>query len=107
MMDFVESLAPIQQVGVVSCRSDVMPIYEGRGYVAVRRDPLNEHVPMKTLTRNDLEYVIMIKNKSGLPIPSDLNFKSSSSYKSHTNWQVLLYAWMFQVEDMLLCEKIQ
>ena len=28
-MDFAESLAPIQQVGVVSCRSDVMPIYKG------------------------------------------------------------------------------
>ena len=29
LMDFAESLAPIQQVGVVSCRSDVMPIYKG------------------------------------------------------------------------------
>ena len=84
-MDFVESLAPIQQVGVVSCRTDVMPIYEGRGYEIVRKDPLSEHVTTKTLTRTNLEYVIMIKNKSGLPIPSDLNFKSPSSYKSHLN----------------------
>lgn len=29
MMNFVEKLAPIQMVGVVSCRTDVMPIYKG------------------------------------------------------------------------------
>ena len=67
MMDFVERFAPIQQVGVVSCRTDLMPIYQGRGYVVVRKDPIIEHVPY--LSRTDLEYVIMIKNKYGLPIP--------------------------------------
>ena len=66
MMDFVECLAPIQQVGVVSSRTDLFPIYQGRGYVTVKKDPVIEHVPH--LSRTDLEYVIMIKNKRGLPI---------------------------------------
>ena len=66
IMNFIESLAPIQQVGVVSCRTDLMPIYQGRGYVIMKKDPIIEHVPY--LTRTDLEYIIMVKNKSGLPI---------------------------------------
>ena len=73
MLDFAEGLAPIQQVGVVSCRTDVMPIYEKRGYVIVQQDPIVDHIPLKALTRTDIEYCIMIRNTSNLPIPSTLD----------------------------------
>ena len=84
MMDFVEGLAPIQQVGIVSCRTGLMPMYEKRGDNVAKKDPIIEHIPLKTLSRTNLEYIIMVKNKYEIPIPLDLTFKSSSSYKSHS-----------------------
>ena len=44
----------------------------GRGYRFVREDPLVDHVPIKTLTRTDLKYVIMVRNKKSLPLPNEI-----------------------------------
>ena len=118
MIEFVEKLAPIQQVGVVSCRTDVMPMYKGlfycklisnfkdidfkfedtlvnsrnkkyifrnlgRGYHAVREDPIVDHIPRETLTRTELKYVIMIRNKRNLPLPNEI-LRSKSGSGVHT-----------------------
>lgn len=61
MFDFVESLAKIAQVDCVSCRTDLFPLYEKRGYKEVKRVPLEEYILPEVLTRNGLEMVIMEK----------------------------------------------
>ena len=45
------------------CVHDIL----GRGYVVMKEDPIVEHIPIKTLTRTDLKYVIMIRNRDSLP----------------------------------------
>ena len=62
MLNFAEGFAPISQVEVVSCRTDLIPIYEKRGYVEVGRRPLEEYIPEEHLTRRGLQMVIMQKN---------------------------------------------
>ena len=59
MLNFAEGFAPVSQVEVVSCRSDLFPIYKKRGYLEVGRRPLEEYVSEEHLTRRDLQMVIM------------------------------------------------
>ena len=61
LLDFAESLAGIAQIQVVSCRTDLFPLYAKRGYTEVSRTPANEYIPQKTLTRSGLQMIIMQK----------------------------------------------
>ena len=65
----MEQLAPIQVVGVVSCRTDVEPMYSKRGYKLERRDPITDHISKEHLTRSDIDFCIMVKNTSKLTLP--------------------------------------
>ena len=61
MLDFAESLANTAQLETVSCRTDVIPIYAQRGYKEVRRFPVEDRIPLETLTRSGLEFIVMQK----------------------------------------------
>ena len=69
MLDFLEQLAPIQIVGLISCRTDIETMYLKRGYTIERRDPITAHVSMKHLTRMDVDFCVMVRNTSNLPLP--------------------------------------
>ena len=60
MLDFVEGFAPIQEVGVVSCETHLIDMYQSRGYSIVRTEAIEGNVP--NISRKDLEYIIMIRN---------------------------------------------
>ena len=63
MLTFVERFAPIQKIGVVSCQDNLINMYKRKGYEIVEKEPMNDkNVP--NISRNDLEFVIMLKNKS-------------------------------------------
>jgi hypothetical protein len=47
--------------GVVSCRADVISLYEKRGYREVRRVPISDYVDMRGVTRDDLTFLEMEK----------------------------------------------
>ena len=49
-MRVAEELGSISQVEVASCFTDLIEHYGRRGYVEVRRDPLEEYIPKKCLT---------------------------------------------------------
>jgi len=67
MLDFLECLAPIRKVGVVSCQTNLIHMYEKRGYKVVEKKPIDDkNVP--NISRNDLEFVIMIKNEQGVEL---------------------------------------
>ena len=59
LLDFAESLAEISEIEVVSCRSDLFPMYHKRGYRTIRRIPITDLLEPEQLTRLDLEFVIM------------------------------------------------
>ena len=63
LLSFAESLAPVSQVDVVSCRSDLFPMYERRGYVEKERFPVEKYVPEASLTRKGLQMVVMRKTR--------------------------------------------
>ena len=64
IFDFAESLAKITQIDCVSCRTDLFPFYEKRGYTEIERIPAEEFDEMKgTITRSGLEMVIMQKSQ--------------------------------------------
>ena len=63
LLSFAEDLAPVSQIEVVSCRSDLFPMYERRGYVEKQRFPLEKYVPESSLTRKGLQMVVMRKNR--------------------------------------------
>ena len=69
MLDFLEQLAPIQTVSMVSCRTDIEPMYLKRGYTIKRRDPITDHIPQDHLTRMDVEIWVMIRNTSKPNLP--------------------------------------
>ena len=50
LMKVAEELGPTSQVEVVSCFSDLIAHYGRRGYVEVRRDPMEDFIPRKCLT---------------------------------------------------------
>ena len=62
LLSFAENLAPVSQVDVVSCRSDLFPMYARRGYVEKERFPVEKYVPERSLTRKGLQMVVMRKN---------------------------------------------
>ena len=63
MLNFVERFAPIQKIGVVSCQDHLINMYKSKGYEIVEKETMNDkNVP--NISRNDLEFVIMLKNKS-------------------------------------------
>ena len=76
VLDFLEQLAPIQVVGLVSCRTDVEPMYLKRGYKLVRRDLITDHVSKEHLTRSDVDFCIMVKNTSNLTIPKTIGMSN-------------------------------
>ena len=51
------------QVEVVSCRTDLFPMYARRGYVETERYPVEKYVPEESLTRKGLEMVILRKHR--------------------------------------------
>jgi hypothetical protein len=61
ILNFAESLAQIAQIEVVSCRSDLFPFYEKRGFKEIRRFPCEKYVPATEITRTGLEMVVMQK----------------------------------------------
>ena len=69
MLDFLEQLAPIQIVGLVSCRTDIEPMYLKRGYKIERRDPITDHISKEHLTRMDVDFCVMVRNTSKLDLP--------------------------------------
>ena len=74
MLDFLEQLAPIQLVGLVSCRKDVEPLYLKRGYKVERCDPITDHISKEHLTRMDVDYCIMIRNPFKLDLPKTYGY---------------------------------
>ena len=72
VLDFLEQLAPIQVIGLVSCRTDVEPMYLKRGYKIERRDLITDHVSKEHLTRLDVDFCIMVKNISNLTFPKTI-----------------------------------
>ena len=63
LLSFAEDLAPVSQVDVVSCRSDLFPMYERRGYVETERCTVEKFIPQNSLTRKGLQFIIMRKNR--------------------------------------------
>ena len=61
LLDFAESLTKISQVEVVDCRTDLIPMYERRGYKPVDRVPVTSILPPEYLTRFDLDFIIYQK----------------------------------------------
>ena len=74
MLDFLEQLAPIQLVGLVSCRKDVEPMYLKRRYKIERRDPITDHVSKEHLTREDVDFCVMVRNTSKLDLPQTYGY---------------------------------
>ena len=61
LLDFAESLAETSEMEVVSCRTDVLPIYERRGYKTIGTVPITDYLHPSELTRLDLEFFILRK----------------------------------------------
>lgn len=66
LLDFAESLAEISEIEVVECRTDIIPMYERRGYKPVDRVPITKYIPLSWLTRLDLDFIIYRKLRSSL-----------------------------------------
>ena len=65
LLKFAESLAPISQIGCVSCRTDLIPFYAKRGYIEVGQHSINHFVDsepsLENVTRNDITMIVMEK----------------------------------------------
>ena len=65
LLKFAESLAPISQIGCVSCRTDLIPFYAKRGYIEVEQHSVNHFVDsepsLENVTRNDITMIVMEK----------------------------------------------
>jgi hypothetical protein len=53
----------MSEVSVVDCRSDLFPMYNKRGFVEVKRYPVEKYVNPKGLTRKGLSMVMMRKKR--------------------------------------------
>ena len=63
MLDFLEALATHKQVVVWSCQTEMIKMYERRGFKAVRSVPVSEMgVPRNVLKRTDVRAVTMEKD---------------------------------------------
>jgi GNAT superfamily N-acetyltransferase len=67
LLDFAESLAPVSRIEVVSCRTDILPMYEKRGYRTVATVPITDIFPESHLTRLDFEIITMEKKQLSAP----------------------------------------
>ena len=65
ILDFVESLAPVAQMIVAECRSDLIPFYLKRGYVKTRLHPILDFIPATSVTRPDLKMIELEKQTGG------------------------------------------
>ena len=61
LLSFAETLAPIVEIDVVSCRTDLFPLYERLGFKEVQTFPAEDHIPVDRLTRSGLTMVVMNK----------------------------------------------
>ena len=61
LMDYAESLAPLSQMTVHSCRTDIIPMYMKRGYQLVERRPIDK-IFKSSVTRDDIEALLFEKN---------------------------------------------
>ena len=61
ILDFIETFALIQKVGVVSCQTSLIHMYQSRGYVIMERKPIDGTVP--NISRTDLEYFAMTRKE--------------------------------------------
>ena len=61
VLNFAESLARFPRIHVVSCRSDLFPFYQKRGYIQTKAYPVDTYVPRNRLTRFDLQMIEMEK----------------------------------------------
>lgn len=65
LLTYVESLAPVAQLGCVSCRTDLLPFYYKRGYQEVRRQFISELIASEPdlvyVTRDNLELITLQK----------------------------------------------
>ena len=67
MLSIVEDFAPIQKIGVVSCQDNLIKMYQRKGYRIVEKEIIDaKNIP--NISRNDIEFVLMIKNKAQLLI---------------------------------------
>ena len=62
LLDFAESFAKTCEIKVVSCRADLFPMYERRGYKAVGKVPVTTYIPEYKLTRLNVDFVSMQKS---------------------------------------------
>ena len=63
MLSIVEDFTPIQKIGVVSCQDNLINMCQRKGYKIVEKEPIDaKNVP--NISRNDIEFVLMIKNKA-------------------------------------------
>ena len=63
LFEHLESLAKHQDLFVVSCRTDVISLYQKRGYVVTKSQPVTDFIPKDRLTRHDLDMITMVKMK--------------------------------------------
>ena len=63
LLDFAESLTEVNEIEVVECRTDVIPMYEKRGYKPKSRVPVTSMIPLESLTRSDLDFIIFQKRR--------------------------------------------
>ena len=65
LLAHVESLAPVAQLGCVSCRTDLLPFYTKRGYQEVQRRFISELIvsepDLAFVTRDNLELITLQK----------------------------------------------
>ena len=62
LLDFAESFAETSEIKVVSCRTDLFPMYERRGYKVVGKVPVTTYIGEHKLTRLDVDFIFMRKS---------------------------------------------
>ena len=77
----MEQLAPIQVVGVVSCRADVDQRYLKRGYKIERSDMITDHILKEHLTRSYVDFCIMVKNTSYKTFPKTIGMSKELEHE--------------------------
>lgn len=65
ILDIVELFAPVAQMVVAECRSDLIPFYMKRGYVKVGTRPILDVIPATSVTRPDLQMIVLEKQTGG------------------------------------------
>ena len=63
LLEKLEGLATHQQLKCVSCRTDILVIYQRRNYTITQSQPITDYIPKSALTRTDLQMYTMKKVK--------------------------------------------